>query len=91
MYTIKQDLIFIDPPWGGSNYKNEENLILRLDGVNVLDIIDNLYHFTRFVALKVPNNFDTTKLNENFWNHDIHIIYTYKKNNYKLIIFFKKM
>jgi len=91
MYTIQQDLIFIDPPWGGSNYKNEENLILRLDGVNVLDIIDNLYHFTRFVALKVPNNFDTTKLNENFWNHAIHIIYTYKKNNYKLIIFFKKM
>ena len=56
MYTIQQDLVFIDPPWGGSNYKIADNIILFLDGVNVLDIIDNIYHYTKFVALKVPNN-----------------------------------
>jgi predicted RNA methylase len=91
MYTIQQDLIFIDPPWGGSNYKKEDKVLLMLDDVNVLDIIDNLYHFTRFVALKVPNNFDTKSLTGNFWDHTIHTIYTFKKNNYKLIIFHKKI
>jgi predicted RNA methylase len=38
MYTIQQDLVFIDPPWGGPNYKHEENLTLLLDDINVLDI-----------------------------------------------------
>ena len=91
MYTIHQDLVFIDPPWGGPSYKKEDNVILKLDEVNVLDIIDSIYHFTRFVALKVPNNFDDTKLSENFWNHKIYTINTFKKHNYKLIIFFKKI
>jgi predicted RNA methylase len=79
MYTIQQDLIFIDPPWGGSNYKKEGNIVLMLDDINVLEIIDNLYHF------------DTTKLTRNFWDHTIYTIYTFKKNNYKLIIFHKKI
>jgi hypothetical protein len=91
MYKIHQDLVFIDPPWGGSNYKNENNVILNLDGINVLEIIDNIYHFTRFVALKVPNNFDISKLNENFWSYRIYTINTFKKNNYKLILFYKKI
>ena len=91
MYTIHQDLVFIDPPWGGPSYKKEDNVTLKLDGINVLDIIDSIYHFTRFVALKVPNNFDDTKLSENFWNHKIYTINTFKKHNYKLIIFFKKI
>ena len=91
MYTIQQDLVFIDPPWGGSNYKKEENLTLTLDSINVLEIIDNIYHFTRFVALKVPNNFDIKSLNNNFWDYTIYTINTHKKNNYKLIIFYKKI
>ena len=91
MYTIHQDLVFIDPPWGGPDYKKEDNIILKLDGIDVLDIIDLIYHFTRFVALKVPNNFDATKLSEKFWNYKIYTINTLKKHNYKLIIFFKKI
>lgn len=91
MYTIQQDLVFIDPPWGGPNYKHEENLTLLLDDINVLDIIDSIYHFTRFVALKVPNNFNSSQLNENFWLHKIYTINTYKKHNYNLIMFFKKI
>ena len=91
MYTFQQDLVFIDPPWGGTNYKKEENLTLTLDKVNVLDIINNIYHFTRYVALKVPNNFDITQISENFWNYKIYKINTFKKNNYNLIVFFKKI
>ena len=90
MYTIQQDLVFIDPPWGGADYKKEDNLVLKLDDINVLDIINNIYHHTRFVALKVPNNFDCAQISENFWNYKIYTINTFKKNNYKLIIFFKK-
>ena len=90
-YKIQQDLVFIDPPWGGSNYKNENNVVLNLDGINVLEIIDNIYHFTRFVALKVPNNFDSSQLGEKFWSYKIYTINTFKKNNYKLIVFYKKI
>ena len=91
MYAIQQDLVFIDPPWGGSDYKKETNVILKLDDINVLDIINNIYHNTRFVALKVPNNFDDSQISEHFWNYKIYTINTFKKNNYKLIIFYKKI
>ena len=74
-----------------SNTKKETNVILKLDDINVLDIINNIYHNTRFVALKVPNNFDDSQISEHFWNYKIYTINTFKKNNYKLIIFYKKI
>ena len=90
MCILIQDVVFIDPPWGGPDYKIKDECTLLLDNVNVLDIINNLYHFTRFVALKAPNNFDTKKISSNFWYNKSYTIFTNKKHNYRLIIFYKK-
>ena len=27
MNNLKQNIIFIDPPWGGPNYKKESNIV----------------------------------------------------------------
>ena len=32
MKTLKQDIVFIDPPWGGRNYKNINLLNINLSG-----------------------------------------------------------
>ena len=91
-YIIRQDVIFIDPPWGGKNYKNSKNIDLFLDGENVLNIIESLYNYATIICLKVPNNFNFSNLSYNFWNIHIYTIYTNKINInkiYKLIVFFK--
>jgi len=89
-FMLKQDIIFIDPPWGGSDYKSKKKINLYLDNINVLDIIEQLYNYTKIICLKVPNNFNTY-IHSNFWNKSTHNIIKNKKCIYKLIIFHKSI
>tara|TARA_Y100000022_G_C13259281_1_gene381734 strand:+ start:5999 stop:6556 length:558 start_codon:yes stop_codon:yes gene_type:complete len=90
-FILKQDIVYLDPPWGGTDYKSKRKIDLYLDDINVLDIINEIYNYTKIVALKVPNNFDTYKLNNNFWKYKIYNITKSKKCIYKLIIFSKQV
>ena len=87
-FMLKQDIIFIDPPWGGSEYKSKKKINLYLDNINVLDIVEQMYNYTTIVCLKVPNNFNT-HIQSNFWNNNVHNVTKNKKCIYKLIIFHK--
>jgi FkbM family methyltransferase len=58
------DLVYIDAPWGGTDYKDSESLHLYLSDerhgeVDILDLTRYLIssRFTRTVVLKVPGNF----------------------------------
>jgi 16S rRNA G966 N2-methylase RsmD len=66
-----QDIIFIDPPWGGINYKNTENIHLTLSEKSIeellFDIIDKLQKYNlsnnlnnnyKIIAYKLPKNYD---------------------------------
>ena len=88
-YILKQDVIFIDPPWGGSMYKTKKKIDLYLDDINVFEIIDSLYNYTKLIALKVPNNFNRNNISELFWKHKVFCINKGGKSIYKLIIFHK--
>lgn len=61
---IKQDVIFIDPPWGGKNYKDFESIHLSIGDISVEDlckhIIDN--KLCRLLVLKLPKNIDISIL-----------------------------
>jgi 16S rRNA G966 N2-methylase RsmD len=89
-FMLKQDIVFIDPPWG-KNYKDLNKIDLFLDDINIMDIINSVYNFTRIVALKAPNNYNLDKINNNFWDHCVYNITKMHKNLYKLIIFYKKV
>ena len=89
-YILRQDVVYLDPPWGGSEYKSRKKIDLYLNNINVLEIINEIYNYTRLVALKVPNNFNFARIINNFWNHKIYNITKNEKCIYKLIIFFKK-
>lgn len=89
-FILKQDVIFIDPPWGGSKYKNKKKIDLYLDDLNIIDIIDSLYNYTKIVALKVPNNFNKSNISDFFWKNKTFSINNYEKSIYKLIIFYKR-
>lgn len=64
--TAPVDIVFIDPPWGGSGYKqiqqlritiedrNKNNISLEKICINILLSNKNV----KFICLKLPNNYD---------------------------------
>jgi hypothetical protein len=65
VYNWASDVLYIDPPWGGPNYRNLDSVELflgstRLD-VWLEDILDGPYR-PSFVFLKVPANYNTSRL-----------------------------
>lgn len=55
------DVIFIDPPWGGPEYKHQSALGLELSGIPLEDVCRRWANYTKFFALKTPTNFDELK------------------------------
>ena len=58
---LENDVIFIDPPWGGPDYRRENKIKLFLDNINLSLIINDLFHSNKtlkLIIVKVPKNFD---------------------------------
>ena len=53
-----QDAIFIDPPWGGPEYKTYTHVQLYLSNLPLSEVCRRLYTYTTYIILKVPVNFD---------------------------------
>lgn len=56
--TLRQDVVFIDPPWGGKRYKQQERVRLYLSDRDVGDLCGAILTHTTHVVVKVPRNFD---------------------------------
>lgn len=93
LIEFNPNIVFIDPPWGGTGYKNSENLTLSLGSVNleelVIDIIEKFAtHYNQIVNCNhkekynnYNNKFIVLKLPKNY---DIVYFYKYikERNNY---------
>lgn len=81
MNKLKQDITYIDPPWGGRDYKKTYNLDLFLGNENIINIINQIKKTNKLIVLKVPYNFNFIKfyLNVHFKDIKLHKI-NYKKN-----------
>ena len=85
---IKSDIFFFDPPWGGKDYKYLNKINLKLNGILITTIIDNLYKHCKIIALKAPNNFNFTL--SKYWKIKEYNIYKIKNVvNFKLYIYYK--
>lgn len=69
IYTsLNQDVVFIDPPWGGKSYKDHSNLKLELSNIPLETICNNLLDKSivanppNLIVLKLPNNYDVKYL-----------------------------
>jgi len=60
-----QDAIFIDPPWGGPEYKMLDKVSLKLSNIELSTACEEISKYTRFIILKVPVNFDENIFLEN--------------------------
>lgn len=60
---FNEDIVFIDPPWGGRGYKRIKYFNLRLGRVPIYKVINNYYEKnTKYVVLKAPYNINVTLL-----------------------------
>jgi predicted RNA methylase len=73
---LNQDVIFVDPPWGGKNYKDTPFLDIFINEIPLYEVLNALKGKSKLIVLKLPVNF-----NINEFYHKIE----YKKLNfYKL-------
>lgn len=56
--SLVQDMVFLDPPWGGPEYKVKSKVHLTLSDIPLLDVCEKLKFCCRYLAVKVPLNFD---------------------------------
>ena len=65
-HRVAGDLFFVDPPWGGPEYKNLDRCPLFLDGLPVGALLARLAPRFRYIALKGPLNLDRGALVDAF-------------------------
>ena len=66
---LEQDIISLDPPWGGPSYFKQSNVKLCLDNLDISIITNYLFKKCKILILKVPFNFDFVNYfkNNNEW------------------------
>lgn len=80
---LYSDIVFIDAPWGGKDYKKEKNVRLSLSNISIEDICLSLMGNIKMAALKLPLNYDMNFLNEKFVNYNVK---THKLNKMYLVL-----
>jgi hypothetical protein len=85
VYKWASDVLYIDPPWGGPNYRTIQNLNLYLGKIRLdewlEDILSGPYH-PSFIFLKVPMNYNIKPLQ---FLSNIGIVRTFRIRTYHLI------
>ncbi len=61
--TLKTDTIFLDPPWGGTDYGNITEFTLSNFDPDGKSLLDLSFSITNSVAMRLPKNFDLDQLN----------------------------
>jgi len=63
---LEQDIIYMDPPWGGIEYKKEENITLRLGNIAIeeLCILISDKKLSKYTILKLPFNYNLNHIKD---------------------------
>jgi len=65
---LNQNIIFLDPPWGGKSYKKETELTLEIGNIPVVHIINDWKRNCKnlhLIAIKIPKNFSLLEFANN--------------------------
>jgi len=58
MKELKQDIIYLDPPWGGPEYYKQKSINLYLGKYEIADIVRKLKGHAKLFVIKAPTNYD---------------------------------
>lgn len=81
---LVQSIVYLDPPWGGSNYKEHKKINLYLSGININDIITYLIKYNNKIILKCPFNYNIYDLKKKIKKFTIRLK-SYKIGNTKIL------
>lgn len=87
LYNLDHNAVFLDPPWGGKDYKAHQKLHLFLSNVDVEDIINKIIGgmiSPELIVMKVPKNFDLEHMYHSVESNKI-FLYRLKKMNIVVI------
>ena len=78
---INSDIFFLDPPWGGKNYKSFKYFNLKIGKLPVYTIINMLFDKKfKYVILKAPHNLNLSPIYSNIKYENMNIHSNFKKN-----------
>lgn len=86
---LKQDIIYLDPKWGGIDYKNKLHVVLKMNDMDISDLIKLIKHkkLCKYIFIKAPSNVYIDKIDYDA----IHVIYNKSKSpSFKLICIYCK-
>lgn len=84
----KFSFIYLDPPWGGPDYKKQSKIELMLDEHHLHDIVPWILcrNITENVVIKLPKNADIVSIINTIGNHNYKL---YTISNSYLLLFIK--
>jgi len=73
--NMMYNIIFIDPPWGGIDYKKKNKLTLSLSNVLIENLCNDILMIKKIIliVLKLPFNYDLEYLYNKINSHNIHV------------------
>jgi predicted RNA methylase len=86
IFDWKTDVLYIDPPWGGPNYKDTPNLDLYMSSKRIDEWVEEILlrkNRPDYIVLKLPQNFNFKRFN---FLSNIEIIRPYRIRSYILLI-----
>ena len=81
---LSQDIIYIDPPWNGPEYKMKQCVFLKIGDIDLYELVNNIINkkLAKYVFIKAPSNVCLNNLEYT----TIYTIYNKnKKPSFKLI------
>ena len=66
LYNWKTDVLYIDPPWGGPQYKEQKTLDLIMSGLRLDQWLEQILlrkNRPNYIFLKLPYNYNFARLN----------------------------
>ena len=84
IHELKQDIVYIDAPWSGPDYKKEKIINLYLSNVAIDQFYLKTKHLAKFFIFKVPFNYNISNL-EKVAKITIHKYFKNNKLKYYLI------
>jgi len=83
--NLKQDIIYVDAPWGGRDYKNKKKLDLYLGNINISQFYLNNKDYAKLFIFKVPYNYNL-ELMKKVSKVDIHKFIKNGKLSYLILV-----
>lgn len=86
IFNWKTDVLYIDPPWGGPNYKEILNLDLYMSSKRIDEWLEEILlrkNRPNYIVLKLPQNFNFVRFN---FLSNVETIKPYRIRSYILVI-----